>query len=175
MMNDHDALQRAIKLAAISGLRAALGPALVAAAHNRPERQVLAMAAIGELVIDKLPLVPSRATLPMLIPRALAGAWVAKTIMEDEGTDDPWAPVYGAAVAIGTATAAPILRGALRRILGVPDAVLGLAEDYLAITAGSAAVGLSIEDVKQIAGDSVAEMKDRLVPAAAQSIGAGSM
>ena len=51
-------MERALKLAVVTGLRAALGPALVAQAQHRPEQQHLALAALGELVFDKLPFVP---------------------------------------------------------------------------------------------------------------------
>ena len=40
-------MERALKLAAVTGLRCALGPALVAQARHRPERQNLALAALG--------------------------------------------------------------------------------------------------------------------------------
>ena len=109
-----------------------------------------------------------------MLPRALAGAWVAKKVMKDEDIDDPWAPVMGAAVAAGVASIAPVLRASLGRILGVPDSTLGLAEDYLALKVGTEAVGMSLEDAAQIAGRSVEEVKNLLVPAL-QSIGAGSM
>ena len=59
-IENNAAFERAVKLAVVTGLRAALGPALLAAAHNRPERNQLAMAALGEMVFDKLPYVPSR-------------------------------------------------------------------------------------------------------------------
>lgn len=181
MANGNQSFQRAMRLAAISGLKTMLGPALVASAQRRPERHNLVAAALGELVIDKLPLVPSRSSLPLLVPRAMAGAWVARAVMEEEGNDDPWVPVMGAAVAAGVATFAPMVRGTLRRVLGVPDYMIGLAEDYLAIKMGSEAVGLSMDEVTRMASDAVDDVKNRLLPAETsgearpQSIGAGSM
>src|SRR5437660_420894 len=121
MTSTNTTFDRAMRLAVVTGLKTLLGPALVAAAHNRPERNGLAIAALGEMVMDKLPLLPSRSALPLVIPRAIAGYWVAKTTMEEEGIDDPWAAPLGAAVAAGVATFAPIIRGSLRRILGIPD------------------------------------------------------
>ena len=91
--------EKAMKLAVVTGLRAALGPALLAASQNRPERGTLAMAAMGEMVVDKLPLVPSRARLPLLLPRAAAGYWVAQQSLRQDGVDEPWAAPMGAAVA----------------------------------------------------------------------------
>lgn len=60
------------------------------------------------------------------------------------------------------------------RILGIPDAVLGVAEDYRAQTVGCEAVGRSRNDVTLAAKDSVGERKERVSPAL-QSAGAGSM
>jgi hypothetical protein len=172
--NSKSTFERAMQLAAVTGMRAVLGAALVAEAGRRPERRNLAMAALGELVLDKLPFMPSRDSLPMLLPRAIAGAWVAKTVMEEEGINDPWAPAMGAAVAVGVASISPLLRASLRRVLGVPDFALGLAEDYLALRLGTQAVGLSLDDAAQIAGRSVDEVKNLILPAV-QSVGAGSM
>jgi len=174
MTNGNPTFERAMKLAVVCGLRAALGPALVAAAHKRPERQNLALAALGEMVLDKMPLMPSRAALPLMLPRAAAGAWVAKTLLEEEGTEDPWAVPLAAAVAAGVAAMAPRVRGLLGAVLRIPSPVIGLAEDYLALKLGGEAVGLSPDDLKQIAFDSVDDVKE-LVRPALQSVGAGSM
>src|SRR5205823_4305348 len=114
------------------------------------------------MVVDKLPLVPSRDTLLPLVVRGLAGAWVAKTLQEDEGTDDPWMIPLGAAVAMGVAVAAPKIRKTLHVTTGVSDAILGLIEDYLALRVGSDAVGLSMDDLSQIARDSVEDLQDRI-------------
>jgi len=175
MANGNASFERAMKLAVVCGLRAALGPALVAAAHNRPERQNLAMAALGEMVLDKMPLMPSRAALPLMLPRAYAGYWVTKTIMEEQGeAQDPWVAPMGAAVAAGVSALAPRIRGLLHAVLGMPNPVLGLAEDYLALRLGGEALGLSNDDLKQIAGRTVEDVKELARPAL-ESIGAGSM
>lgn len=166
--------EKAMKLAVVTGLRAALGPALLARSQHRPESQTLAMAAIGEMVLDKLPLVPSRDTLISLAIRGAAGYWVTKTYMEQEGEEDPWAAPLGAAVAMGVAVAAPKLRRTIGWTTGAPQPLLGLLEDYLALRLGTEAVGISMEEVTQIARDSVEDMKERILPAL-QSVGAGSM
>ena len=168
MASDGNAFERAIKLAVVTGLRCAMGPALLAAAQDRPERRGLAMAALGEMVVDKLPLIPSRSTLPMLIPRALAGAWVVHESLKEDGIEEPWAAPLGAAVAVGAATFAPMLRGAVHTLLGIPQPVLGLAEDYLALRLGGEAVGLSMDDLKRIGGESVEELKGHVLPAVEQ-------
>jgi len=170
--------EKAMKLAVVTGLRSMLGPALVARSTNRPEGKNLALAALGEMVADKLPLVPSRDTFIPLMVRGLAGAWVARTLQEEEGTENPWIVPLGAAVAMGVAVAAPKIRKTLTVTTGVSDVFLGLIEDYFALRLGTEAVGLSMEQVSQVARDSLEDLKDRLTPvvqSVGQSVGAGSM
>lgn len=163
-MGQNSPMERAMRLAAITGLKATFGPALIAAAQDRPERKALAMAALGEMLVDKLPFVPSRSRLPLLLPRAFAGYWTAKQSLEHDGVDDPSAAAMGAAVAAGVAIAAPLVRRTLRTVLGVPDAVLGVAEDYLALKIGGEAVGLSMDDLKSIGTDTFHQMADGVGP-----------
>jgi len=165
MATGDEAFQKAMRLAAVSGLRSMLGPALVATATRRPERDQLIAAAVAEMVLDKIPLMPSRASLLPLVARGLAGAWVANTIMKEEGEDNPWAVPIGAAVAMGVAAAAPRIRGLLRVALGVPDVVLGLAEDALAIKLGADSVGITLDEVKGLAGNALSELPENLRPA----------
>jgi len=174
--------EKAMKLAVVTGLRSMLGPALVARSTYRPERQNLALAALAEMIFDKLPLVPSRDTLIPLMVRGAAGAWVAKTLQDEEGTDNPWTIPMGAAVAMGIAVAAPKIRKTLTVTTGISDTVLGMIEDYLAVRLGTEAVGLSMEEVTQIARESIDDLKERLSPtlesigqSIGQSVGAGSM
>jgi uncharacterized membrane protein len=175
------AMERALKLAVVTGMRAALGPAILASAQHRPERKSLALAAMGELVFDKLPLVPDRDTLLPLLARGVAGAWVAKRCLEAEGEEDPWAAPLGAAVAMGVAAAAPRLRRALGWSTGMPQPVLGLIEDYLALKLGTEAVGMPFEALVDVAKESLEEVTGRLedatcpTEAVPQSAGAGSM
>jgi uncharacterized membrane protein len=166
--------EKAMKLAVVTGMRSMLGPALVARSLNRPQQRNLAMAALGEMIADKLPLIPSRDTLLPLMVRGLAGAWVAKTLQDEEGTDNPWTVPLGAAVAMGVAVAAPKIRKTLSLTTGVSDTVLGMIEDYLALRLGSEAVGIPMEELPQIARDSVEDLRERISPMV-QSVGAGSM
>src|SRR5690242_6913666 len=129
--------EKAMKLAVLSGLKLSLGPAFLMAAQRRPERHTWAAAALGEMVLDKVGFVPSRRALPLLIPHAISGAWVARESMRADGVDDSLAVPMGAAVAAGVSTFAPMIRVAMSRILGVPDPILGLLEDYLAVKLGS--------------------------------------
>ncbi len=172
--------ERAMKLAVVTGLRSMLGPALMARATNRPDRKNWALAALGELAADKIPLMPSRDTLLPLAVRGIAGAWVARTVMNEEGhADEPWAAPLGAAVAMGVAVAAPKIRRTIRWTTGIPDPLLGLLEDYLALRLGGEAVGMSLGEVKQAGKETIENLSERfeaaLPTSEPQSVGAGSM
>ncbi len=188
MTNSKRAFERGMRLSVVSGLRATFGMALLEAAYDRPNRKAWAVAAIGEMVVDKIPGIPSRASLPAMLPRAVAGGYVAQQVMQREGLEDPWAAPMGAAVAAGVAALAPRIRGFLGTILGVPSPVLGLLEDYIALKVGSEALGLSMDDLKQLGEESIEEAKGYVNYAVsaskdlvggssepAQSVGAGSM
>ncbi len=163
-MSYQSPLERALRLAAITGLKVTYGPALVSAAQNRPERGALAIAAIGEMMIDKLPYLPNRSRLPLLIPRAIAGYWTAKQSLERDKINDPSAAALGAAVAVGVAIAAPLIRNSLRIVLGIPDAVLGAAEDYMALKIGAEAAGLSMDQVQKIGTEAFHQITEGVGP-----------
>jgi hypothetical protein len=163
-MAGNSPMERALRLAAVTGLKTTFGPALISAAQDRPERKVLAMAALGEMVVDILPYMPSRSRLPLLLPRIFAGYWTAKKSLEADGIDDNGVAAMGAAVAAGVAIAAPMIRKTLSVVLGVPDAVLGVAEDYLALKIGAEAAGLSMDDLKSIATEAVSGMTGSVGP-----------
>jgi hypothetical protein len=82
---------------------------------------------------------------------------------------------------MGVAAAAPRLRRALGWSTGMPQPILGLIEDYLALNLGSEAVGMPLEALVDAAKESLEEVTGRpeeatcLTEAEAQSAGAGSM
>ena len=180
-------LEKAMKLAVATGLRSMLGPALMARATNRPDRKNWALAAVGELVADKLPFTPSRDMLVPLIVRGIAGYWVTQKCMEDEGVEEPLTPFLGAAVAMGVAAAAPKIRKTLHWTMGIPDPILGLFEDYLALRLGTEAVGISLDDAAHAGRETIDDLASRVqeaIPSSSssssswphhQSVGAGSM
>ncbi|QDV36504.1 hypothetical protein [Tautonia plasticadhaerens] len=157
---------RAMLLAGVTGLRSALGPALVSASRRGPGREALALAAMAELVVDKLPFAPSRSSLPGLLPRVLAGYWVAQQVARDDHSRDPSIPLAGAAAAALTALIAPQLRWAIGRSFRVPDPVIGALEDALALYLGSLAAGLTEGDLRDLASDALGELRQgRVTPA----------
>ncbi len=182
MTNSKRAFERAMRLAVVSGLRATYAVALVQAAHNKPNRKEWALAAMGELVVDKIPGIPSRASLVGMLPRAAAGAYVAKEVMDKEGVEDQWAAPMGAVVAAGVAALAPRIRGVLSVFM--PSALVGLAEDYLALKVGGEALGMTMQDVQHLGQESIQQVQGYVESFASdqsngarkpQSVGAGSM
>lgn len=156
--------QRALTLAAVSGLKTVMGPALFAMARRREGWKLLAAAAVGEMLLDKLPFLPSRRSLPLLIPRALAGYWVANETLKEEGIDDPQGAAMGAAVAAGVATFAPMVRTLLSRGLSIPDALVAAAEDALALKLGGEAVGMDYQQIADSAREALAGLTDEARP-----------
>ncbi len=165
MLDMTNPLGRAMALAAVCGSRAALGPAFLAVSRRRPNAGAWVAAAIGELVADKLGILPPRYEPALLIPRALAGAWVARETLKAEGIEDQSAVMAAAVVAAGVAGVAPIVRVGLGKVLGVPDVLLGLAEDYLALRIGAEASGLTMDELPGVAREAVEEIGEKLAPA----------
>lgn len=157
-------LERAMALAAVSGLRATLGPALLKSSRRDPTSGYWILGTLGEMFLDKTGLLPARHRPALMIPRALAGAWVANETMKGEGIDDPSAPVMGAVVAAGVAGVAPVVRTLLNRGLGVSDPVLGLAEDYLALKLGGEATGMTFNQMGECAREAVEDLRDQVAP-----------
>ncbi|GAC1471913.1 MAG: hypothetical protein NVSMB9_18540 [Isosphaeraceae bacterium] len=157
--------ERAMTLAALSGLKIALGPAFLTTARQSPNSQGWAMAAAGEMLLDKVGIFPARFRPSLLIPHTLAGAWVARESLREDGVEEPWGAVMGAVVAAGVARVAPMIRISGHKVLGVPDLLLGLAEDYLALRLGSEAMGMSMKQVAQVGRGMVDDIGEQVMPA----------
>jgi hypothetical protein len=164
-MRSNHPYMRAMTLAAVSGSKIALGPALLAYSHRWPSRRNWALAAMGEMMLDKMGVFPPRYRPSLLIPHTLAGAWVARESLKEDGVDDPWGAAMGAAVAAGVSIAAPVVRMMAQRILGVPDAVLGVAEDGLTLSVAARNLDLSTHDLTEAARESVEGLRERAQPA----------
>jgi uncharacterized membrane protein len=126
---------------------------------------------MAEMVIDKLPFAPSRSSLPALLPRVLAGYWVAQQVARSDRNRDPSIPLAGAAVAGLSALVAPKIRAAIGRSFRVPDPVIGALEDALAIYLGSLAAGLSDDDLRSVASDAMGELRQGNVTPAFRQLG----
>ncbi|WP_169972902.1 hypothetical protein [Tautonia rosea] len=155
-------LHRALILGGVTGMRAALGPALISASRRSGNQELLALAALGEMVVDKLPLVPSRSRLPLLIPRAIAGYWVGRQVAEQDRTQNPNLPLLGATAAVGAALLAPTVRSALGAAFRLPDPILGVLEDALALSLGSQAARLAPDDLRRLVADAVVSLQNKM-------------
>ena len=165
MLDNTQPFTRAMTLAALTGLKLTLGPAFFMTANRRPGSRNWVLAAMGEMVLDKVGGMPSRSSLPLLIPRTIAGAWVAHESMKEDGVEDPWAAPMGAVVAAGVATIAPMLRITGSRALSIPDILLGLAEDYIALKLGSEAMNMPMNEVVDTAKETIEEFSESYIPA----------
>jgi uncharacterized membrane protein len=115
----------------VCGMRSAMGPAVLAwrgRLGGARTRWLLTAAAAGELVADKTPVVPPRTSPPALGGRLVSGAVCGRQLA---GT---WGAVGGALGALGGTFGAYRARAALGEAIEVPDPLLGVAEDALAVS-----------------------------------------
>lgn len=164
MADSKTPLERALTLAAVSGLKATLGPALLETSRRSSKSNNWVLGVLGEMALDKVGLFTLRYRPMLMIPHAIAGAYAARESMRRDGVEDQSIPIMGAVVAAGVASVAPIARMALNKGLGVNDAVLGLAEDYLALKFGGEAVGLTMEEMGDAAKEALGEVRDKVAP-----------
>lgn len=156
-MPTSSALERALLLGAVTGLRSFLGIALLthklarqpsralqstslAPLANENLAKALSVLSAGELVADKLPIVPSRTDPGPLLGRALLGALAGATVYAEERESLATGAAVGAAAAMAATFGAYHLRQWLDKSVGLPDTAVALAEDTLAVSLGTKAV-----------------------------------
>jgi uncharacterized membrane protein len=136
----------------VSGLRSLTAPALTAWAAHRGWLNlagtplnfmtstvalgVFVVLAVGELVADKLPKTPARTAPAGLIGRILGGALSGACLGVSIGLSMLPGALLGAAGGVAGAFAGYQWRVGLVRALRVPDYVMALLEDAIAIGAG---------------------------------------
>ena len=146
---------RALALGAISGLRSASGPAFVSRAAGRGDMDLggtplaflgspllskaLVVAALGELVGDKLPSTPSRTALPPLLGRAVSGGLVGAAAFVSADRNVAMGLLLGSSAAVAAAFAGERLRALVGSETGLPDPAVALAEDAVVLLVGSRA------------------------------------
>ena len=139
----------AFLLGALAGLRSMTPPALVAwAAHwgwldlsatplawleSAVARWVLLAGMLGELVADKLPFTPNRTRPGPFGARIVAGALVGAALLAGTGGSIAPGAVAGAVGAVAGTLLGFRARTALVRSLGIPDYVVAVGEDALAV------------------------------------------
>lgn len=100
----------------------------------------LALAALGEVVADKLPVVPSRLLPLPLAGRVLLGGTTCALASLAGGRRSDTGALIGSLSAVAGSLAGYSLRTLLGRALPVPSLVVALAEDGLALTLAGWAV-----------------------------------
>ena len=98
---------------------------------------VLRIFEIGELIVDKLPVTPSRTSPPPLLGRMASGALVGAALFASEDRDTAVGGLLGAAAALASAYAGESLRVRAAQRLGVPDPFVALIEDAIVLIAGA--------------------------------------
>lgn len=145
-MASRDSLIGAFGLGLASGMRSMTPLAVTAARLPDPGRSpgiasrlpprgrklLLALAA-GELVADKLPMTPSRTSPPALIARLVSGAAAAAATAEVGRRSSVKPALAGALGAWVASFYMERLRVRAGRRSGLPDPLIGLAEDVLAL------------------------------------------
>jgi uncharacterized membrane protein len=151
-MNPTQVLLLAFLIGGIAGLRTLTAPAVVAWAanrhwlnlHNSPLALigstagvvVFTLGALGELVVDKLPSTPNRTQLLGLIGRSVLGGLSGAAVATSGAQPITLGAVLGVAGAVAGAFGGYEVRKRLVRALKVPDSVIALLEDAVAIAGG---------------------------------------
>ncbi len=140
----------ALAAGAVAGMRSMTAPAVVSFKMKRIAKAeglehptglsgrristALALAALGELVADKLPKTANRTDPPALIIRGISGAFAGAALSGRDRDDRIKGAILGGLAAIGASYGMYYLRGWLVKRSGVPDAVVAIGEDAVALT-----------------------------------------
>jgi uncharacterized membrane protein len=98
--------------------------------------RILPVLALGELVLDKLPGMPSRVVPPVLLMRLASGALVGAAVARQKERPMLGFAVVGAAAALATSFALYTVREFVTRQLRIPNIIAGFLEDALVASAG---------------------------------------
>ncbi len=151
-----------------SSMRTFAGPAMLAA-HGRitgKPRVATFVAAAGELAMDKSPKAPDRTDLPAVVGRALAGAYTGREVAAAPGA------AAGALSAVAGSYAGWRARRLVVAATGLPDPVVGIGEDLLAM--GFAAIGTRPDPEPERADDPAAHAEpESQPPSLLRDIGVG--
>ena len=145
-------ITQAFAMGVVSGMRSMTGPALVTHYLSRDRRPRLGrlnfmrskltatafkVAAAGELIGDKLPNTPARTQAGPLVGRALSGALCGAALARGGRESAVTGAVFGAVGGVVGTYAFYALRHTLTEA-GLPDLVVALGEDALAVGGGRA-------------------------------------
>jgi uncharacterized membrane protein len=151
---------KALALGAISGLRAASGPAFVGRAASRGDMDLdgtrlaflgspllsktLTLAQFGEVVADKLPAAPSRTAWPPILGRAVSGGLVGAAAFLSDGRRGATGAILGSSAAVAAAFAGENLRTLVVEKSGLPNPGVAIVEDALVLLVGSRATSKAV-------------------------------
>ena len=152
-MDDAATIWRTMGVGGIAGVRSMAAPAILSrsvvegrvgsledtpfAALGSPRvSTALRVLEVGELIVDKLPIVPSRTSPPPLLGRAASGALVGAAMFASGGRRAVMGGAMGAVSAMVAAYAAERLRVQITQRLGMPNVVAGLLEDGIVLFGG---------------------------------------
>lgn len=142
----------ALLLGVTAGLRTMTAPASLALAQQEPgarkirllgdprTSRVLTYLALGELIFDKLPFAPSRIAPAGLSGRMLSGAMCGAAVAQE---DQAAGALLGMAGALASSFAGYSLRKRAGKASGLPDPLIALAEDGLAVGLGLVAATMA--------------------------------
>ncbi len=152
-MSDSQVFAGAALMGTVAGMRSMTAPAVVSRIggaagisadktgidflHSPVLPRVMAILAVGEVIADKLPFVPSRITPFPLVGRAISGAISGAALCSSKRRSPLAGAIFGAAGAIAGSYAAYALRKRIGQTLHVPDTLVAIAEDLLAISTGN--------------------------------------
>lgn len=148
-------------LGAVSGMRTMLPPAVLALTlSRRPELVpsvdpaqwfthgavaiVLCIAALGELVGDKLPQIPNRTALGPFAGRVLSGAICGAALVQIGGMNAWTGASCGAAGAAASTIGMFHLRRYAGRVTKIRDPWIGAVEDVIAITIAATVMAMTV-------------------------------
>jgi hypothetical protein len=131
-MND-GTLSKIVALGALTGVRSTAGLATLAVAHGGVLGPIMALAAAGEMIVDKTSFVGNRIDSLPLAGRAVMGAGVGTLIARERDEDALLGAVLGAA----TALVMTYLAYHTRKRLPLSSAAGGLLEDTLVLAVAS--------------------------------------
>ena len=149
-----DTVARALGMGSIAGFRSLAAPAALSRAASEGRigsledtpfaalgssgvATVLLAFEVGEMLVDKLPITPSRTSPPPLFGRAASGALVGAALFASEGRRIAVGVALGATAAVVSAYTGERLRLQAVERLGIPDPAVALLEDGIVLLAGS--------------------------------------
>jgi len=105
---------------------------------HKNSAKTTAIMALGEMVADKLPFIPSRTSVFPLVTRAVSGALSATAFTKARKRSAVIGGLIGSLAAVGASYGAYKLRKSVGQKLHVPDTIVAIAEDAMVAACGFA-------------------------------------